>query len=131
MSVKTTTGATTVALVLVGALGLYYFGRGGKLDTSKDRDILLHVEYKLKRPAPAGVLVFVTINEAGRSVDASDLSPWDDHMWLVPGETVRLFAKTEGVGTLTCRITDKGKEIEDTVLSRVFEDLSCAVSVTG
>jgi hypothetical protein len=130
VSIKTTFKATTIALVLAAAAGFYYFGRGGKLDTSKDRNILLHVEYHLDRPWPGTIAVY--INEANRTDEGIQKPPWDDHMWIRPGETVRLTGHTMGRGRLICQITDGDKVLTDPKYgSDHWSDLFCSVSVTG
>lgn len=132
MSVKSTIKATSVALVVFGALGFYYFGRGGKLDTSQDRDILLHVEYEMVQKGKLDAYVAVFIGQGQRTSEYSKGSTWDDHMWIRPGEKVRLTSRIDGTGKLLCRITDQGRKIEDTAVSmKYFGEINCAVAVTG
>lgn len=130
MSVKTTAQATTVALVLVAAAGLYYFGRGSKLDTSNDRDVALHVSWELGRPSSAIIQVY--LNGANHTSEGVKKSPWDDHMWLRPGEKVTLSAFTTGNGNLLCRIVDQGKNIDHSDRGENYwDELHCSVTVVG
>lgn len=130
LSVKSKIQATTIALVLAGALGFYYLGRGGKLDTSQDRDILLSVRVDATRASPATIVV--SINGAERSREGLSTKFWSDHMWIRPGETVMLTGQVEALGTITCTIIDRGVEHVDVGGGEgYFENNLCRVKVTG
>ncbi len=129
MSVKTRLIVTPVVLVTALAFGSYYLGRGGKLDTSNDRDILMTVDYTMER-ANFG-LVFVYINDANRT-DDSFRDHWEDHMWVRPGEKIKLSGHVQGKGSLTCTITDRDKTYRNDVFGdQHWSDNVCTLLYVG
>lgn len=129
MSVKSRIRATTVALVVAAAAGFYYFGRGGKLDTSNDRDILMTVDYKIERGTEGAV--FVYINEMNRT-EESFHDHWEDHMWVRPGEKIKLSGHVQGKGRITCKIIDRDKTYRhDAYGDQHWSDNVCALMYVG
>jgi len=118
-----------LVLTLAAGVGFYYFGRGGKLDTNGDRDVLLHIDYQMER-AQIG-LVFVYINDVNRT-DDSFRNSWDDHMWVRPGERIRLDGHVQGKGRLTCVITDDKHSYRNSVTGQFhWSDNICSITYVG
>lgn len=90
-----------VALAVVGAAGFYYLNPGAKMDTSKDRLLQLNVEWN-PSPRLLPINIRVMINGKERSYDTPLKSPWNDSVWMRPGDVVVLTAMQGDPGYITC-----------------------------
>ena len=131
MSVKHKIQATWIALVLAGAAGFYYFGRGGKLDTGGDRE--LHLQVTIEATQYSQGIVLVTINGAENEMATTKLGHWDKNLWLRAGETVVLDAHFYGKGNISCSATHSGNTISHASKDnpKYWDEHRCHVSVVG
>lgn len=107
MSIKTTFKATAIALVLFGAVGFYYFGRGGKLEHGGDTLMSLMVEWDPgTRSLPVEVTVLLNGRESRKESKAR--SHWAEQIWARPGDTVTLTGVQNDRGYIVCTIHAKG-----------------------
>jgi hypothetical protein len=101
------TKTSIVALVLAAAAGFYFFGQGSKTDHSKDRRASMNVEFDL--PRTRGVQVRVTVNGREVTDEWVQFSPWNEWVWLSPGQVLVLEATQRDQGFTTCAITMEGQ----------------------
>lgn len=96
-----------VALAAVAATGFYFLNPGTKVDTSKDRLLRMNVEWD---PSPRSITmqIRVMINGRERSQDTKIRSPWNDEVWMRPGDVVILTAKQSDPGYITCAASADG-----------------------
>lgn len=96
-----------ITLAVVAAAGFYFLNPGTKVDTSKDRLLRLNVEWN-PSPRIIALNIRVTINGKERSHDTPIKSPWNDSVWMRPGDVVVLTAMQSDPGYITCAGSSEG-----------------------
>lgn len=110
MSVKTKVYGTLAVGAVVLVAGYATIGRGGLINHGRDSNMVLRVTWE-PNPRREEVTVKVLINGASHDRVSQTLSPWEDSMWVTPGETITLIGAQRDRGHIVCTITVKGSPL--------------------
>lgn len=104
MKLKLRIYGTVAALLVAAAFAYGTWGRGGKLDNSRDTLMILLVQWD---PGHRNqfVNVRVLINKGEHTNKRTFDSPFREELWLRPGETVTIKGTQNDRGHITCTIT--------------------------